>query len=197
MRFETTRQVWSDRFRTARGELSIVMMVGLFVLGWSAYMKPPISARQAIRVASEKGDIHTLEAASLEELRSPDEMSTLPIVAAARCGRAAAVEFMLQRGVDPNTPLPYDGTILIAAALYGNTDVVRVLLKHGASVEGRDGLGRDALIAAAASGNPQCVKLLLEAGANPHHVDHEGWSALRYATEDHDADCLRLLSSKI
>jgi len=55
------------------------------------------------------------------------------------------VDFLLERGADPNTTDALGLPPLLGAALAGSTEVVDALLAHGARVDARDPHGRTAL----------------------------------------------------
>jgi ankyrin repeat protein len=70
-----------------------------------------------------------------------------PLIWAAACGRRAAVEHLVRRGVDPSSRSTFGGpghgqdvTALHLAAHNGNLELVRALLELGADPEAEDGL---------------------------------------------------------
>jgi len=110
-------------------------------------------------------------------------------------------QFLLERGADPNCPLPETGeTPLHAALCKANRPVyehvVRLLLAHGAEPDrttfaGAEtgGFMRDvrcraetALHRAAAFGTGDCIRLLLDAGADREARDANGDSPLSWAS---------------
>jgi ankyrin repeat protein len=92
--------------------------------------------------------------------------ATAALIAAARTARLAVVRHLLDRGADPNMPVPGDGSPLIAAASEGAVNVVALLLDRGASVDQVVPGDENALIQACAEGHLEVVKLLVARGAN-------------------------------
>ena len=90
------------------------------------------------------------------------------LVEAAASGDLDAMRFLLQKGVDPNTVVPKDGTPLIVAARAGHFEVVRLLLTVGAHVDQVVPGDENPLIQAAWNGRLEIARLLLEAGADPN-----------------------------
>jgi ankyrin repeat protein len=108
---------------------------------------------------------------------------------ASRCGRVAAMAFLVERGADVNAD-PYRGTPLAWAAYTGREDAAQWLLEHGAEVNRRGtfggpghGQGATALHLAAQAGRQGVVRLLLARGADPDLKDElfegtaEGWAS--------------------
>src|SRR5687768_5006398 len=88
------------------------------------------------------------------------------LLAAARKGDAAAVEALLDKGVEVDFKNSYGATALSYAADRGHVEVVKVLLEHGADVNVRDTFYKALpVIWAALKGHAQVVRLLLDKGA--------------------------------
>jgi len=125
---------------------------------------------EALEDAVEQGVSGALEDGSLwEGLRDGiGEGRREALIEAAAGGDTEAVRFFLQKGVDPNTVVPGDGTPLIAAARAGQPEVVRLLLTAGAHVDQVVPGDENPLIQAAWNGRLEVARLLLEAGADPN-----------------------------
>lgn len=101
-------------------------------------------------------------ARSLDDARDIDAALFL----AARRGRIARMNELLERGADPDVRFSGDGTPLIAAVRSGDIRGVELLLEAGADPDlGVSGDGNP-VIAAASAGNRALVLLLIEAGAD-------------------------------
>jgi ankyrin repeat protein len=101
---------------------------------------------------------------------------------AARNGRGAAVDLLLERGADANASEPFRGqTALMWAAGGGNADAVRALLEHGAQIEARSRTGFTALLFAVRNAQLDALHVLLERGADVNVVAPDGTSALGMA----------------
>ena len=82
---------------------------------------------------------------------------------AARKGDAAAVEALLQKGVDVNAKWRYDQTALFPACDRGHIEVVKVLLAHGATIDVHDSFYHATPMSwAFEHGHADIVKLLVE-----------------------------------
>ena len=76
------------------------------------------------------------------------------LISAARNGDMAAVQQLIQQGVNIEAKDSAGNTALIYAAGWGRTDVVKLLLEKGANIEARDARrGWTALINAAWAGH--------------------------------------------
>ncbi|KAG2768416.1 hypothetical protein Pcac1_g20284 [Phytophthora cactorum] len=109
--------------------------------------------------------------------------SHIDLAEAAANGSRAMVEFLLDNGVQIDTPGKDGTTPLCAAALWGNVAMVTYLLDKGAEVSARnEGTGWTALHAAAFQEHGKVVRLLLAHQADPKMVDAEGRRAVDYAS---------------
>ena len=123
------------------------------------------------------------------------------LLSAARNGDMAAVQQLIQQGVNIEAKDSADNTALIYAAGWGRTDVVKLLLEKGANIEARDApRGWTALINAAWAGHDDVINLLLEKGANieAKEIDDPfiGDTALIRASEEGHAEMVRFLLEK-
>ncbi|HZO61622.1 MAG TPA: ankyrin repeat domain-containing protein [Gaiellaceae bacterium] len=119
----------------------------------------------------------------------PREILDEALVWAAKAGRVAAIDRLVELGADVESD-PYRGTPLAWAAVNGRRDAIRRLVELGADPNGRGtfggpthGEGVPPLHLAAQSGQEAAVDLLLELGADPAIRDAlydgtaAGWAA--------------------
>lgn len=111
---------------------------------------------------------------------SPERART-PLDVAVSEGDAALVEFLLDRGADPNRP-GSEVPPLTVAVMRGRSEVVRLLLERGADPNVRSVFG-PTLHVAALSGYSDIARLLLAHGAAPDQRDSRGKTAAQLARE--------------
>jgi len=105
-------------------------------------------------------------------------------VAAAANDRAAELQAMLARGVDPDSVDANGDPVLLIAARAGALSAVDALIAARAKVDARNRFGDTALMIAALNGRLDVAKALRAAGAD---VNPRGWTPLAYAaTGGHD-----------
>jgi serine/threonine-protein phosphatase 6 regulatory ankyrin repeat subunit B len=141
---------------------------------------PDHSGFTALHVAANAGVARLLWNAGARDARTDDGTNTL--MYACRTNKPHVVEFLLQRGLDPNT-LHMNKTPLMQASQLGHVDVLHVLLtaNRPAEVDRRDGGGRTALFHAVMSNQPAAVRVLLSHGANIGIITNVGATILMLA----------------
>lgn len=103
----------------------------------------------------------------------------------------AAVQGVLSRGFDPNTPDERGQTGLFLALRDGSLRSAEVLLVHpGLKVDAVNAHGETALMIAALRGRVDWVRRLVRRGAQ---VNREGWTPLHYAASGPSAAVAELL----
>src|SRR5688500_3608210 len=102
----------------------------------------------------------------------------------------AAVQRMIQRGMDPNTSDAHGNTLLIIAASEGYFDLAKLLLTERARVRARNSIGDSALMLAAIRGHLEMVRLLAAYGAD---LNPSGWTPLHYCASGGHTEVCRLL----
>jgi ankyrin repeat protein len=128
---------------------------------------------------------------------SADEVLADALVYAAGNGRLEVVDWLLDRGADPDAH-PYQETALFAAVRNGHADVVQRLLERGADVNARgDWASMTALTVlhhAASVSRLDMARLLVEAGADLEATDEvAGGTPLGWAAHFENADIERYL----
>ena len=121
-----------------------------------------------------------------------DGLKATPLHYAAIYGSLEALQFLLDKGADPNAFNQAGATPLILAAW--SFERARLLVEHGAAVSVATTHGiTPLLVAAAASGNVRTVRYLLDKGADLRTHDADGEDALTRAALSSDVDTLKLL----
>jgi ankyrin repeat protein len=114
------------------------------------------------------------------------------LLRASMIGHTAAVEALLDRGLDVNVKDHNDWTPLLEAVFGGHSDTIRVLLNRGADVNATDRTGWTPLMEAASKGRTEVVKTLLAYGAEVNARTIKSWTAL-YVTPKGNAEIVRVL----
>lgn len=95
---------------------------------------------------------------------------------ASNAGRTFFVDFLLKKGVDPNTTIQ-NRSCLIEASENGRKSVVELLLKHGADVNFSDEDGNTSLMLSCANGYYDIASLLLKHKASVNARNKQGSTA--------------------
>ncbi len=103
----------------------------------------------------------------------------------------AAVESLLGRGFDPNTPSPQGQFGLFLALREGSLKVARVLVDWPQTrIEARNQVDESALMMAALKGHADLARWLIARGAD---VNKPGWAPLHYAATGSHAALITML----
>jgi len=94
------------------------------------------------------------------------------------------IQFLTQKGANPNIADVHGTTPLMVAANLGFVDGVASLIAAGARVDTPNDTGETPLISAVHRRDVAMVRTLLKAGANPDRADNSGRSARDYAALD-------------
>lgn len=137
------------------------------------------SAAGLATAAAQRGSVEWLRRI-VEAGGDPEEASGAPLRAGARSGKAAAVRYLLELGVDPNVPDEHGREPLGQAVVGGDAEAVRLLLEGGAAVDGRPD-GWTPLMDATLSGKVALARLLLAHGADPTLRTFDGRTVLELA----------------
>ena len=114
------------------------------------------------------------------------------MILAAQKGDMVNMEYLMDRGLDPNSTDRDGNSLLTIAITQGSEPLVEFLIRRKAKLEGLNRNGETALQLAAFKGQVGVVKRLLAAGAR---VDNRGagWPAIVYATIGGHFEVLKLL----
>jgi ankyrin repeat protein len=147
----------------------------------------------AVLVAARRGDVAALaEAPDLGRTCGP---GWLPLQEAVSAGRMQTVRWLLERGVDPDSPDGLHWTALHWAAAQGREDIVQVLLEHGAAVDPVNMGSYTPLHLACDRGHTEVVRMLLHAGADLEAKCGLGWTPMTLAAGCGSAEVIRELVS--
>jgi ankyrin repeat protein len=129
---------------------------------------------------------------SREAANVSDSLKATPLHYAAIHGSVDALQFLLDKGADPNAANQSGAAPLILAAW--SFERTRLLVEHGAAVNVATHQGiTPLLVAAAVSENVATVRYLLDRGADSHAHDADGEDALVRAALTGDVETLKLL----
>jgi len=170
--------------------LSAILFLGRTLVCFGATTENQVADWSELR----GGDSQTVRALLQRgvDLRQHDADGNSALHVAALHANAAAIELLLEGGVEVNGTNKYGATPLIYAA--GDSKKVRALLAHGADPNRPSLLGTTPLIAAA--GYPDSARSLaqlVEAGANVHATNKTGTDALWRASYGGHTEAVKLL----
>ena len=104
---------------------------------------------------------------------------------------AAAMQALLLKGVDPNTPDEQGQPALLLAIRNGHFDIAELLIKHAEmKPDVANAHDENALMMAGLIGNAAWVEKLLAQGAS---VNKSGWTPLHYAAAGPSAETVKIL----
>lgn len=113
---------------------------------------------------------------------------------AVTAGSTTIVDYLLQRGLDPNRVQAYGRLPLNYAALARDYAMVQCLIQAGANLNGAEAPdGNTALHYAAYMGNLREMELLIDAGADINVQTANGATPLHLAAEHYQEQAIRLL----
>jgi ankyrin repeat protein len=108
-------------------------------------------------------------------------------------GSLKYVKNVIEKGININSTLQYERSILMTACSKGYTDIVEYLIEKGANINKKTKAGNTALIYSIGENGLEIVKLLVEHGAKINDQDSEGNCALNYAAERGLLDIIKYL----
>ncbi|KAL1742745.1 ankyrin repeat-containing domain protein [Schizophyllum fasciatum] len=152
----------------------------------------------ALRVAAQIGHVGlvTLLIDDLHasvEAQSSRAYAFTPLHFAARYGRRAVVDLLLDRKAAIDSRDQDGMTPLHCAASHGQSDVVAALLQRGANIAAVDNSGWSAVHFAVDNGHLSSIETLLEAGADANARSNDGQTPLHRAAKKVRPDVIRLL----
>jgi ankyrin repeat protein len=185
----------------------LLATVALLVL-WGGAARAELRVDTALRKAAEQGDTATIQSL-LAQGADVDRSDAL--LAAILAGQRRSIDFLLDRGVDPNAwargrvrlPRGPEGSPVFAAAKQGDRQLIRALKLHGANLDAasveRGMEGDTPLLYAVRYRELNAARLLIEAGASVKQRNESGTTALIEAAALRGAgalDFVKLLLSR-
>ena len=120
------------------------------------------------------------------------------IVSAAAAGEIQLLDYLLTHGVDVNTRVKDEESLLGAAAAAGQLEVVQLLIGRGARLNNRTLVTLETpLIEAAQMNRTEIVKLLLDQGADPSARDVMDRTAFDWARENRNSEMADLIRARL
>lgn len=116
-----------------------------------------------------------------EIINARDLKGFTPIILASYNNQPEVVDFLLEKGVEINSPDGSDNSALMGVAFKGYTEIAKKLIGAGANVHQRNANGATALTFAATFGHLKIAEMLLERGADIHVPDARGKTPLDHA----------------
>lgn len=120
----------------------------------------------ALHWAVYRDDLPTARLLASARVAVTNRYGVTPLSLACQNGNTAMVEWLLERGADPNTAVRGGETVLMTAARTGRPGPVKALLVRGAQVDAKERRGQTALMWAAAEGHAEVVDLLIQSRAD-------------------------------
>jgi ankyrin repeat protein len=117
-----------------------------------------------------------------------------PLMHAAKNGKTAIAQLLLQEGAEKEAKNKFEKTALLIAAEKGDAATAQVLLQAGANKEARELSKKTPLITAAGTKRfTATVQLLLQAGAEKDARDNRNCSSLHWACDNNCIDTVKVL----
>ena len=114
-----------------------------------------------------------------------------PLLEAVVHGQHEVVQFLIERGADPNKP--YRHMPMNSAAQKGHEKVVRVFLDAGMDPDESGRQGYTPMHFAARNGHKNVVKMLIDAGAHIDKTNQFGDTPLHWAADEGQSDMYQFL----
>jgi ankyrin repeat protein len=116
-----------------------------------------------------------------ESLAATDFKGFTPLILAVYNNSADVVDFLLEKGVEPDGQDAAGNTALMGVCFKGYTDMAKKLIDAGADVNIRNVNGATALTFVATFGHTQIAEMLLQKGADIDIPDVRGKTPLDHA----------------
>lgn len=195
---EPAAGAWTKRVAPRRAGLFLAGALAIATLTASI----PVFNGGLLRFAAERGSLPLARAALA--LGSPIDSSGLargtPLYQAAKAGRLAVVQLLLDHGADPAARERDRGfTPLHVAGEYGHVEIVRLLLAAGAKPDVRNDWEQTPLWQVSWQKRPTDVavaRLLIDAGATVDAADKDGFTPLLVTARHCNLPLLTYLASR-
>lgn len=155
--------------------------------------------RQEIFLAAEHGNVKGLtileKEFGVESFKIMDDEGFTLMSYAAANGHESVIRYLIQKGLDCNTPNLYGWSPLMQAAYYGWLPAVGRLLDCGARINDVNNLGTTALLCACKNGYYSIAEMLIKKGAevNAPEKNSCGFTPLMAACQSGNEQMVRLL----
>jgi len=173
---------------------TLFVLITIFTLQPLLSMKPSKDKRPRIGQSDEFGETtvapYPPAIPIAEELQPTSEALHRAILENNR----SLCEWLINNGVDVNTPNQYNNTPLISAVDYHYPEVCKLLLGHGADVNAQNQSGETALAFACEWGHLEICKALIAHGADIHAQSHHRPLLYSPAKHGHSQICRLLLA---
>ncbi|OVA06696.1 Tetratricopeptide TPR-1 [Macleaya cordata] len=151
--------------------------------------------RGALHFAASRGNLNICKYL-IEELKLDvdvkDGTGETPLARATIEGRLSTVEYLLEKGANPEISDDENVTPLHCAAMRGHKEIITLLLSRGINVDVINDFGTP-LQYAVATGNHEAVKVLLDYHANPNLFFHHTFTPLQASMFSRSWQCTELL----
>ncbi len=149
-----------------------------------------------LMLAAERGNLGMVKLLEEHGANVNDENPETALGLACSLGHSEIVEYLLEKGADPNIPDRNRTPPLMPACRNGHTEIVRSLLKYGAEVNWQNVNGCTPLMDTTDSRKPEIVSLVICYGADIDTVDHGKYqrkTALMWAAKKGEEQMVRVL----
>lgn len=130
-------------------------------------------------------------------IKARDSKGFTPLILSVYNHHLHLVEFLLEKGADPDSPDDSGNTALMGACFKGYEAIAKRLLQAGAAINQTNGNEVTALSFAATFGQLSIAEMLLQKGADASLKDVRGKSPLDHAWIQQNADMLELIQRHI
>lgn len=155
---------------------------------------PQADGMTALHWAVYRDDLPTARLLASARVAVTNRYGVTPLSLACQNGNTAMVEWLLERGADPNTAVRGGETVLMTAARTGRPGPVKALLVRGAQVDAKERRGQTALMWAAAEGHAEVVDLLIQSHADFRTaLPDSGFTPLFFAARAGRREVVRVL----
>ena len=109
-----------------------------------------------------------------------------------------AMQALIRAGIDVNSYISQEDTILMLAVRHRCNDAIKVLINAGADLNGRNGWQETPLIIAAYARNKKMIKVLVDAGADVNAKSNHGtalYFAEKFSKQTIDNEIIEILKT--
>ena len=150
--------------------------------------------------ACRRGDLQQVEAlynANPGIIQQEDTKGFTPLIIAVYNNQPPVVDFLLQKGANPDEQDLSGNSALMGVCFKGYTEIAKKLIDAGADVNQRNSQGAPALTFATTFGHLEIAKMLLEKGADLSLRDSRGKSPLDHAMIQENTPMVELIQQYV